>query len=262
MASFIEFLETDPTGQIGAIAENGSVNDSGKCDTVSLNAGLMVLRDQSDGKIRVPASAADVEDLDGMVIFDPLHPPFSDTFLFGDGEIVPFMRTGRGWADAEEAMALGDGVWVRHTAKGGNTVLGKVRNDGDPNAATAATVTVVDADDGVYEITVGPDAEGADQTFSFTGSTSTAAQIGTGLSAAIDAHPDFVSPDGTTAVVVTSVVATTAITVSNLTDPEPASPNLELTTQGSANPTAALASNMKVAAASSTSGATKIRVRY
>ncbi len=42
MASFIEFLETDPTGQIGAVAENGAVKDSALCDTVSLDAGLMV----------------------------------------------------------------------------------------------------------------------------------------------------------------------------------------------------------------------------
>jgi hypothetical protein len=55
------------------------------------------------------------------------------------GETVSVLRKGYVWAFAEEAMAITDGVYVRITSSGGNTVLGKVRNDADTATATLAT---------------------------------------------------------------------------------------------------------------------------
>lgn len=47
------------------------------------------------------------------------------------GETVDIVRKGFVWVIAEEVMTAGDPVYVRHTASGGNTVFGKIRNDAD-----------------------------------------------------------------------------------------------------------------------------------
>lgn len=49
-----------------------------------------------------------------------------------DGETANICTDGVVWVRAEEAMAIGDPVYVRHTANGaGKDVLGVVRNDAD-----------------------------------------------------------------------------------------------------------------------------------
>lgn len=261
MTAFTELLTSDPTGgQIGALAESseGLEIDSGQADTGGLNPGLFALLDASDGLLRLPASAADVDDLDGCVLYDPTWTPESSSVLYGAGKLAPLLRRGTLWAHAEEAMTLNDPVYVRHTAKDTNTVLGKIRNDADFAAASAAVITIADNDDGVYELTLQA-GTGVPVTFSYTASSKTAAQIGTALSALIDAHASFVSADGGATVTVTAATATLAVTVVGMTSVEEATPNMTVV-QGAQVPTCTLNSHLKVRKTSSGAGACKLRV--
>ena len=47
--------------------------------------------------------------------------------------------SGRIWVHAEVAIALGDGVFFRHTAGGGGSVVGRFRNDADTASADEIT---------------------------------------------------------------------------------------------------------------------------
>lgn len=266
MASFGQLLTADPKGFAGSIAENGAEIDSEKCDTAGLNPGLAVLRDQTDGLLRAPASAADVADLDGVVAYDPFNIGFDATYDYGSGDVVPYCRKGAIYALGEEAMALGDDVYVRFATSGGNTVLGKVRNDANASAAgtaTGATITVADNDDGAYTVTLRKDSEAA-VTFSYTASSKTAAEIATALASAIDAHPDFAAAAVDTVVTVTCATATSVVTIEEVNSPENASPNMTYT-QGAATggvATAALCSKLRVAEPSSGAGIVKLRLNF
>lgn len=260
MTAFLELLDVDPTGQLGAPAESGGFIDSAQCDTAGLNAGYCVLRDQTDGLLRVPASAADVADLDGLSLYQPLWTPASSSVLYGSGVLVPYLRTGVAWIAGEEAMAFGDPVYVRHTAKGGNTLPGSVRNDADFNAASAAVITVVDSDDGVYSFALS-DGGGVPVPFSYTASTKTAAEIGTALQALVDAHPSFVCADTGATLTITSATAANAVTVTELGSPENATPNMTAT-NGAQAPTAALHTGLRVASPSTAAGRVKIRCNF
>lgn len=56
-----------------------------------------------------------------------------------DGGKADVLRKGRIWVVVEEAISLGDGVFYRHTAGGGGSVIGAFRTDAD--TATADDVS-------------------------------------------------------------------------------------------------------------------------
>ncbi len=51
--------------------------------------------------------------------------------MLEDGETASLVRKGRVWVVVEEAVAVGDDVYFRHTAGGGGSELGAFRNDAD-----------------------------------------------------------------------------------------------------------------------------------
>ena len=67
-------------------------------------------------------------------------------------EVASLMRNGRMWVTVEEAITVGDPVYVRHTT-GTGTVIGAFRNDADGTAqVTTATPTAVN--DTVYRLSI------------------------------------------------------------------------------------------------------------
>jgi hypothetical protein len=77
----------------------------------------------------------------GVLIHDMAH---EDTIPQGvqgvaDGKMGSILKQGTIYVKAEVAMLPGDPVFVRHTANGGNTDLGLIRNDAD--TANAVQVT-------------------------------------------------------------------------------------------------------------------------
>jgi hypothetical protein len=100
----------------------------------AVSGGQFVTRDASDVKAKVPTSSAEVLAGLGFVIFDAAKATGDGaTVDYEAGSNVPVLNQGPIWASCEEAVTQGQTVYVRHTANGGNTVLGKVRNDGDSN---------------------------------------------------------------------------------------------------------------------------------
>jgi hypothetical protein len=49
------------------------------------------------------------------------------------GEVINVVNKGEIWVECEEALAIGDQLFWRHTASGANTALGRFRNDADTN---------------------------------------------------------------------------------------------------------------------------------
>lgn len=63
------------------------------------------------------------------------------------------LRKGRIWVVTEEAVALTDDVYFRHTAKGGNTTIGAFRTDSD-GVAEVSTLTPTAVNDTTYAVRV------------------------------------------------------------------------------------------------------------
>lgn len=63
------------------------------------------------------------------------------------------LRRGRIWVATEEAIAITDGVFFRHTASGGNTVIGRFRTDLD-GVAEVTTLTPTAVNDTQYGVRV------------------------------------------------------------------------------------------------------------
>ncbi len=112
-----------------------------KINALAMPAGIFVCRDAADDAVKVPAAAGDVTSTGcGFVKHDMAKErQASQTVDFPAKNGVTVMRRGRMWVLCETAAAYGGQVYVRITASGGNTQLGKVRNDADTAAATALT---------------------------------------------------------------------------------------------------------------------------
>lgn len=92
--------------------------------------GVAVCRDGDDRKVDLPATGTDVTaGLVGFVAADMTKPYLAGGYANGDD--VPVMYTGVICVLTEGAVAQGGAVYIRHTANGGNTQLGKARADAD-----------------------------------------------------------------------------------------------------------------------------------
>ncbi len=121
-----------------------------KINAAALSAGLCVARDAADDAVKVPATGTDITaNFMGITIRDVAREPVSDgsTTDYAAGKGVSVLTRGRIWVDCETAAAKNGNVFARHTANGGNTTLGKVRNDADtsnaaqvPNARFDSTI--------------------------------------------------------------------------------------------------------------------------
>jgi hypothetical protein len=112
-----------------------------KINAADLPAGVFVTRDASDEACKVPTTSGEVTASGiGFTVLNLAHEPPSD----GSTVDIPatkgcgVIRRGRIWVLTETAMTYGQAVFVRFTANGGNTQLGKVRNDADTANAVAA----------------------------------------------------------------------------------------------------------------------------
>lgn len=57
------------------------------------------------------------------------------------GDIGGFIRRGRIWVQAEEALVITDTLYARYTATAANTTIGAIRNDADSSTALAIPAT-------------------------------------------------------------------------------------------------------------------------
>jgi hypothetical protein len=135
--SYAQRFVTAIAGQLSCPLQD-AVLDS-KINALAMPAGVFVTRDAADDAVKVPAAAGDVTTTGcGFVKHDMAKErQQSQTVDFPAKNGVTVMRRGRMWVLSETASTFGAQVFVRITASGGNTQLGKVRNDADTATATA-----------------------------------------------------------------------------------------------------------------------------
>lgn len=110
-----------------------------KINAAAIPAGVFVALDSADDSVKVPAASGDVTGTGcGFVKADVARARNSDgTSTYAAKEGLTVMREGRMFVLSETATAFGGAVYARITASGGNTQLGKVRDDGDSGKAIA-----------------------------------------------------------------------------------------------------------------------------
>lgn len=112
-----------------------------KINAAAIPFGIFVTRDAADDAAKVPTTSGEVTASGmGFTALILAREPVSDgsTTDAAIGKGVSVVRRGKLWVLTETAMTYGQAVFVRFTANGGNTQLGKVRNDADTANAVAA----------------------------------------------------------------------------------------------------------------------------
>ena len=100
--------------------------------TVDVPPGCVVSRAGADDRCKLPTNAGEAGALLGVALHShTLANDASGVAKYVDGDTVSVLRKGTVYVQAEEAVAEGDPVYVRHTANGGNTQLGAVRKSAD-----------------------------------------------------------------------------------------------------------------------------------
>jgi len=114
----------------------------------AIKPGYFVSRGSTDSEIKIPDGAGN--EIVGVTVNGGRRVLDQDTGLpkdYGQNDKIGVAVEGVWYVYTEEAAALGAKVFVRHTASGGNPVLGTVRTDDDVakalaiNAKFAETVT-------------------------------------------------------------------------------------------------------------------------
>ena len=126
-----------------AVAQNGElaypirtkVIDSKVAASAAIPFGIFVTR-AANGTVRAPALTGEVTASGvGFALRDDTKPFNSAGYAVGDQ--IPVLRKGYIYALCETAWTEEGAVFARFTANGGNTVLGKIRNDADTANAVA-----------------------------------------------------------------------------------------------------------------------------
>lgn len=132
-----------------AVAVAGMEADAGRGDTISrvaasdLGFGVAVKQHATDGLCDKPSASTSV--ILGVTVYDAALPPVGSINgaaypgAYATGQEVRIKRKGRIHVIAEQDVDPTADVYVRHTASGGNTTLGKFRKDAD--TATALQLT-------------------------------------------------------------------------------------------------------------------------
>lgn len=119
----------------------GQVADGGEKDVISaMNAtgsaisfGVFVVMGTNPGEAKLPSTGTDIGNKTlGVSVQVTAQEPTSG---HADEEVFPVLNKGRVWCLAEETLAQGDAVYVRHTAGAGGSVMGLIRNDADTASA-------------------------------------------------------------------------------------------------------------------------------
>ncbi len=110
-----------------------------KINALAMPAGIFVVRDGADDAVKIPASSAEITTTGvGFVKHDMAKErQQSQTVDFPAKSGVTIMASGRMRVLSETATTYGAAVFVRFTVEGGDTQLGKVRNDADTDKAVA-----------------------------------------------------------------------------------------------------------------------------
>lgn len=122
----------------GSLAEPVSELRSGRVAEVAIPAGRLVVPGTAEHQLKLPTSAAEVLKARGVSVLMPLKGepttanPNND---FAINEAVLFLEDGEIWVFVEAAVTDGDQALARHTANGGNTVLGRFRGNADTGAS-------------------------------------------------------------------------------------------------------------------------------
>lgn len=140
---------TETTPRRGQIA---SVGDStlGYMTAAALPAGVFVCNGSTAQTCKVPTSAAEVLQAIGVAVWSAseLPPTNTTTNDYDASTVIPVLAEGEIWVVCEEAMAVTEDVYVRHTT-GSGTQLGAVRDDADTATCTLLpNVRVVTASTG------------------------------------------------------------------------------------------------------------------
>lgn len=131
----------------------GMIADGGFKDVISgINStgsdipfGVFVVMDSAAGEAKLPAASGDIGNKTLGVSAQVTAQEPNDGNGHADGAVFPVVNKGRVWCLAEETLAQGDAVYVRHTANGGNTLMGRIRNDSDSsNAGLLSRAKVLD----------------------------------------------------------------------------------------------------------------------
>lgn len=126
-------------GMLACPIENCQIES--KINDAVIPAGVFVSRNAADDACKVPAASGDVTATGiGFTCLILAREPVSDgsTSDFAAGKGCSVVSKGKLWVLTETAMTYGQDVYVRYTASGGNTQLGKVRNDDDTTKAAIA----------------------------------------------------------------------------------------------------------------------------
>ncbi|MFA4972202.1 MAG: hypothetical protein WC683_06285 [bacterium] len=121
-------------------------------------AGVVVTQAAAN-HVKLPTSAAEVLGAVGVLVYDPLTPAPSDDDTTNDysaDTTVEVVDVGEMWVVCEEAMAVTESIYCRHTANGaGKLQLGAIRDDADGDTCTllpAARVVYPSSGAGVCKI--------------------------------------------------------------------------------------------------------------
>lgn len=129
-----DYAETISTTHFeGTPAEPISELRSERIAQVVIPAGRLVVPGTTEKQLKLPTSAAEVAKAMGVSVLMPLKSESGTDFAIGDA--VLFCEDGVIWVVVEEAVNDGDPALARHTANGGNTVLGRFRTTADTGAA-------------------------------------------------------------------------------------------------------------------------------
>jgi hypothetical protein len=182
-------------------------------------AGVAVAKTATENSAALPAASTDV--VAGFIVNSFARNPTALTtgkaVIAGDEMNV--LSEGAIYVDVEQTMTVADPVYVRYSANGGSTQLGKVRKDADGVAEVhTVTPTAVNSQVYVLRVTVG----GVPYTFEYQADGSaTATEIVTGFKTAMAADAAFtalVVATGTTTLILTGQVAGQAFTVLQVGD--------------------------------------------
>ncbi len=122
----------------GSPAEPVSELRSGRVAEVAIPAGRLVVPGTAQHQLKLPTSAAEVATARGVSVLMPLkgEPTTANANNdFAIGEAVLYCEDGVMWVYSETAVTDGQPALARHTANGGNTVLGRFRMGADTGAA-------------------------------------------------------------------------------------------------------------------------------
>ena len=118
-----------PAGLVGGRVDFGVVDVVTKAAEVAIPLARIVVKGASDGTVKLPTVTGGI--VLGLSVLGDNIMNENDVNDYAIYAPVAVARKGRFYVKSETNVSLGDPVYFRHTANGGNTLLGKLRNAAD-----------------------------------------------------------------------------------------------------------------------------------